>query len=76
MYAVINFIYMSIETMVFYPFVIGYSFIVLAKDEDLVGFYLYTKLTVVVTSGWIIVFIILSLILFVRGWRISREKVK
>lgn len=59
----------------FYPFVIGYSYIVLAKDKDLLVFHTYTVITVVVTGGWIIVFTVLSLILLIRGWRISRETV-
>jgi hypothetical protein len=72
-YAVINFIYLSIETVVFYPFVIGYCYIVLAKDRDLFAFHIYTVITVAVAGGWIFVFTILSLILLIRGWRISRE---
>jgi|JI6StandDraft_1071083.scaffolds.fasta_scaffold23591_3 hypothetical protein len=76
MYYLINFIYISIEAIVFYPFVIGYSIMVLPEDSDLLAFRPFTLATAIITVGWVSVVLICSLLLLIKGFRISREIVK
>lgn len=71
----INFIYLSIEAVVFYPFIIGYCVLILSTEKDLTAYRNYTEVIVYLDSGWLAVFAMGSLWLLFKGIRISREKI-
>lgn len=75
MYSVINYIFLGIEFVIFYPFLIAYCLLSIYKSHlSLVDIDLFTNLTLVCGLGWMCLFLIYSIYLLISGVRIKYEK--
>ena len=75
LFSVINYIFLGIEWVIFYPFITIYCCLQLRGDfEHDVGYLSFTNLTIAVCGVWMLIFLVYSLYLLIMGVRIKYER--
>ena len=75
MYSVINYIFLSIEFVIFYPFLIMYCLLSISQSSlSLLDINLFTSITLICGFAWMCLFLVYSIYLLISGIRIKYEK--
>lgn len=72
MYSLINYIFLGIETTIFYPFMIMYCYLSIDRIRlSEINIVLYTNITLATAYAWVFIFLIYSCYLLIAGIRIK-----